>query len=122
MIGWLLKFVTGGGLSGIADQITDWDIKRREAENDRERVQAETMIAQLQMRQEVLIAEQKHWATRWVRPALAFPAVVYWNKLVIWDTLLGWGSTAYPGDHVIWFVLLIPSAYFLTRPFEKARR
>ena len=122
MIGMLLKWMTGGGLSGIANEITSWDIKRREAANDRERVQAETMISQLQMRQEVLIAEQGHWMTRWIRPALAAPVVAYWWKLIIWDTLLGWGSTPYPGDHVVWFVVLIPSAYFLVRPFEKQRR
>lgn len=121
MIGLLTKFVLGGGLSGIADQITSWDLKRREAANDKDRIYAETMIEQLKLRQEVLVEEQKHWATRWIRPALAAPVVLYWWKLVVWDTLLGLGTTPYPGEHVVWFVLLVPGAYFLTRPFDKRR-
>jgi len=121
---WLLKifgFISGGGLSSITQEIAAWDIKRREAVNDRDRVRAETMLSQLRMQQELLVAEQKHASTRWVRPAFALVALIYWAKLVVWDTILELGATPYPGDHVAWFVTLIPTAYFLTRPFEKAR-
>ena len=121
MIQALLSFVTGGGLKGIAQEIADWDIKRREAKNDADRVYAEQVMEQLKARQSVLIEETKYSATRWIRPAFATIAIVYWAKVVIWDTLLGWGVTPYPGDHVAWFVTLIPAAYFLTRPFEKWR-
>lgn len=122
MIGSLITWALGGGIEKITGQIADWDLKRREAKNDQDRIRAETYIANLEAQRSVLMEEQKHAATRWVRPALAFPVIVYWWKLIIFDTLLGWGSTPYPGDHVAWFVTLIPTAYFLARPFEKWRR
>jgi hypothetical protein len=118
----LLRFITGGGLKGLTGQITEWDLKRRDAANDADRIAAETMIDHLKLRQQVLVEETKHGATRWIRPAFASIALVYWAKLVVYDTILGWGSTPYPGDHVAWFVTLIPGAYFLTRPLEKWRR
>lgn len=121
MLGALTSWLVGGGLKSIANQLTDWDIKRREAKNDKDRIEAEQVIKQLEARQAVLIEETKHSTTRWIRPALAAPVVLYWWKLIVWDTLLGWGATPYPGDHVAWFVTLIPTAYFLARPFEKRR-
>lgn len=118
MIGWLASLP----LKAIASQIAEWDLRRREATTESERIRAQAQIEALQTRQGVLIEETKFAATRWIRPAFASIALVYWAKLIIWDTLLGLGTTPYPGDHIVWFVTLIPTAYFLTRPFEKWKR
>ena len=92
------------------------------AQNDRDRIEAEQTIATLEARQAVLIAEQGSWMTRWIRPALALPVVVFWWKVIIWDTVLGWGVTPYPGDMVAGLCVLVPNVYFLARSFERARR
>ena len=103
MIGGLIRFLNPFG--GIVDRLADAYEARENAKNDRERIKADLIIEQLQSRQAVLIAEQSHWATRWIRPAIAFPVALYVNKLIIWDTILGWGVTQNPGDFVNWIVV-----------------
>lgn len=119
MISWLISLLNP--LEAIGKQLNHAYALKLTAQNDAERIDADMVIARLEAQQAVLIAEQGSWVTRWIRPALAVPVVAYWWKLIIWDTLLGYGTTPYPGDHVAWFVTLIPGAYFLVRPFEKRR-
>ena len=92
------------------------------AMNDRERIIAEKQISQLESQRDVLVAEQGSWMTRWIRPMLAAPAVIFWWKIIVWDTVLGLGTTPDPGEYVMWFALTVPNVYFLMRPIEKLRR
>lgn len=115
---WLLRLLNP--LGGIAQRLVDAYAAKQNALTDRDRIEADVTIAQLQARQAVLIAEQAHWMTRWIRPAIAFPVAVYVWKIVLWDTVLGWGVTPNPGEFVNWIVVTVIGAYFLTRPFEKA--
>lgn len=115
---WLLNLVNP--LKVIGDNLNKAYQTKMMAANDSERIAADKLISELEARRDVLIAEQGSWMTRWIRPALALPVVIFWFKLIVWDTVLGWGSTPDPGEHVMWYAMLIPSAYFLTRPFERA--
>lgn len=115
----ILSWLTGGGFKAIAEEIADWDLRRRQAANDADRIAAETHLAHLRLQQALLVEETKYASTRWIRPAFALPVVIYWWKLIVWDTILGWGVTQYPGGHVSWFVVMIPTAYFLARAWEK---
>ena len=117
MIGWLM----GLPFRAIAKEITKAITARENAQTERERIAADVMLEQLKARQAVLISEQSHWATRWIRPAIAFPVAVYVNKLILWDTVLGWGVTPNPGEFVNWIVVTVIGAYFLTRPLERRR-
>lgn len=119
MLGKILSWLTGGGISAIGNQILKYQQLKYQAENDIDRRKHEETIERLQAQQSILIAESRSKLTAWIRPALAFPVVIYWTKLILWDTVLGLGSTPYPGDHVVWYVTLIPAAYFLVRPFER---
>ena len=92
------------------------------AMNDRERIAADKAISQLEAQRDILIAEQTHWMTRWIRPMMAAPVVIYMWKLVVWDTVLGWGTTPHPGQFIEWYALTITGAYFIGRPLEKAFR
>ena len=108
-------------MNAITGQLRQAHKDRLEAANDKDRIAAEVTISQLEARQAVLVAEQGNWATRWVRPALAFPVVVFWWKVIIWDTVLGLGVTPNPGEYVMAFVVSVPNVYFLVRGFEKWR-
>lgn len=67
----------------------------------------------------VLIAEQGNWVTRWVRPVWAMPFIAFTWKVIIWDKLLGWGTTD-PLDPRMWSVfMLMVGAYFGGRSAEK---
>ncbi len=41
----------------------------------------------------LLIAEQGRWYTAIIRPAFALPFIIFGAKVVVWDKVLGWGST-----------------------------
>lgn len=115
----LLKFLGGGVLNDIGDQLNKAYKAKLEAQTNERKLEADELINQLHLQQALLVQEQKRWLTAWVRPALAFPVVLLVNKLIIWDTILGWGVTAYPGDFIAWLVTTIVGAYMLTRPFER---
>lgn len=119
MLAWILKVLNP--LEAIGRELRTAYALKLQAQNDHERIEAEKHIAKLEAQQSILIAEQGSWMTRWIRPALALPVVIFWAKLLVWDTVLQLGSTPDPGDHVMWYAMLIPSAYFLVRPFEKRR-
>lgn len=119
MLQTLLNFFGSGILKEIGEQLNKAYEVKLNAETDQAKIEADSLINQLQTQQVLLVAEQKRWFTAWVRPALAFPVVVLVNKLIIWDTVLGWGVTPYPGDFVAWLVTTIVAAYMLTRPFER---
>jgi hypothetical protein len=109
-------------LKAIGDQLNRAYEAKLLAMNDKERIMAEKQISALESSRDVLIAEQGSWMTRWIRPAMAAPVVVFWWKLIVWDTVLGWGTTPDPGEFVMWFCIAIPNVYFLMRPIERRRR
>ena len=114
------SFLTGlMGLKGIAEKIADAYAERQKALTDRERIVADQRIKTLEMQRDVLVSEQGSRLTRWVRPALAFPFVVYVNKLVIWDKVLGFGSTDPLSPELAETMAIVIGAYFVARPFEK---
>lgn len=121
MVGRILSWLVGGGIAAIGKELNQAYQARLSAKNDQERIEAEKLIAQLEARQGVLIAEQGSWMTRWIRPAFAFPFIIYNFKIVVWDKVLGWGVTD-PLTEQFWQLqMIIFGAYFLTRPFERRR-
>jgi hypothetical protein len=111
VLGWL----TGG----VADKLLNAYQMKLNAKNDKERIQADILIETLEKQRDVLIAEQGHWITKWIRPAFAFPFVVYVNKIVIWDKVLGWGTTDDLSPEQWQLMGIVFGAYFLSRPVEK---
>src|SRR3954447_25294912 len=41
----------------------------------------------------IIIAEQGRWYTAMIRPLLALPVIIYLWKVIVWDKVLGWGTT-----------------------------
>src|SRR5450631_2993005 len=41
----------------------------------------------------LLIAEQGHWYTAMIRPLFALPFIIFGLKVVVWDKVLGLGTT-----------------------------
>lgn len=119
--GAILKFATGGGLSGVADRIGDAYERKLQAQTDSDKMRIDAEIDTLTLQQQVLIAEQGNWMTRWIRPAFALPFVIYDFKIVVWDKVLKLGTTD-PLSPEFWQLqMIVFGAYFITRPFEKRR-
>lgn len=119
MIGLVLKWLTGGGIAAIGDQLRAAYESKLKAQTDSEKLEADLRIEELKARQAVLIAEQGNWLTRWIRPAFALPFVIYNAKIVVWDKVLGWGVTDPLSDSFVQIQMILIGAYFLGRSIEK---
>lgn len=71
---------------------------------------------------QLLQAEQGNAFTRMVRPLWAMPFVIYTWKAVVWDKVLGLGSTDALSGSVATLALTIATAYFGGRTIEKVSR
>lgn len=119
MFGKLVQWLIGGGIDTLSSHLSDAYKAKLAAETDSDRLIAEENIKTLSLQRDVLVAEQRRALTAWIRPAMAFPVVVFLWKILIWDTVLGLGVTPYPGQFVEYVVYTLVGAYFVTRPFER---
>lgn len=119
MIRRVLGWLTGGGISAIGEQLNQAYANKLKAKNDHERIEAEKEIHQLSARQAVLVAEQNGGLTSWIRPLFALPFIIYNFKIVVWDKVLGLGTTDALSPEYWQLQMIVFGAYFLTRPLEK---
>lgn len=115
LLGWLV----GGGIASIGKELRQARLDKLNAQNDEQRINADLRIAELQAQQAILIAEQGSPLTSWIRPAVAFPFVIYLFKVIVWDFVLGLGTTPTLPEELYHLMMLVFGAYFLVRPFEK---
>mgnify|MGYP003326152125 FL=1 len=89
------------------------DLAKKEIEGEIAARQAETSL---------LRQEQGWWVTAMIRPLFAAPFIIFAWKVVIWDKVLGWGTTD-ALDPNMWNVFLtVVGAYFGGRTIEKVAR
>src|SRR5215470_348393 len=70
----------------------------------------------------IIIAEQGHWWTSIIRPLAALPVVIYLWKVVVYDKVLGLGTTdPITGDVGAWAGVIV-TTYFGGRTIEKVAR
>lgn len=123
MLAWLLKFVAGGGLASITGQIADAYKAKQTAQTDAAKIEADAQIQTLEAQRDVLVAEAaSRGPASWIRPLFALPFVIFNFKIIVWDKVLGWGSTDPLSADVIHIEMIIISAYFLSRGAEKVTR
>ncbi len=118
----MFGFLAGGVFKAVVSQLTEAYQMRLTAKNDSERIKADVLISGLKDQRDVLIAEQKNAVTRWIRPAFAFPFVIYNMKVLVWDKVLGWGVTDSIPPEFWKLQMIVFGAYFLTRGIEKLRK
>ena len=114
---WLLKLIDP--LGTIVKEIAGYKAAKLDAATEKERIEADVAIEQLEARAAVLVAEQDNIWTRMIRPMMAFPFIVYLWKVLVWDMTLGLGSTPQLGDQLFWVLTAIVGAFFLTRGLKK---
>jgi hypothetical protein len=125
MLAWLGSFIGGPVVDGL---ISAYKAKLQ-AGNDRDRIAADLASRELALERQqreinarIVRAEQGRWYTALPRPLFAFAFVIYVWKVVVWDKVLGLGSTdALGGDIGDWGWLVI-TAYFGGRSVEKVAR
>lgn len=114
MIGVLLRFITGGGLAGIADRLADAYEAKQRAQTDREKLQADMAIARLEARRDALVTGQGAWVSKLVQALWAAPFIVYAWKIIVWDKVLKLGVTDPLGPFETNIGMIIVGFYFLT--------
>lgn len=99
------------------------------AENSSEKTAADLAARELAVEQrerelstQVLIAEQGRWYTALPRPMFALAFIIYVWKVVVWDKVLGLGSTDPLSGDVAQWAMIVLTAYFGGRSLEKVAR
>ena len=93
MIGAIVRWITGGGLSGVASSLRQAHKDKLDAQNDEQRIQADITIRQLEARQNALIEGQMSWISKVVQAAWATPFIIYNAKVIVWDKVFKLGVT-----------------------------
>ncbi len=125
MWSWLASFITGPIISGL---ISAYKAKLA-AQNTTDAQATQLAIAEIQgevvQRQteaSILRQEQGWWLTALPRPMFAFIFLIYIGKCVLWDKVLGWGSTDPLSPELANIEMIIIGGYFGGRTIEKVAR
>ena len=70
----------------------------------------------------LVISEQGRWYTALPRPLFAFAFVIYAWKVVVWDKVLGLGTTGARPEEMGQWAMIVLTAYFSGRSIEKVAR
>jgi hypothetical protein len=122
ILGWLGSLL-GGPFAAAA--VKAYQAKLT-SENTSEKIAADLAARELGVEQreaelasQTVIAEQGRWYTALPRPLFAFAFIIYVWKVVVWDKVLGLGTTdALSGDVAQWATVVL-TAYFGGRSLEK---
>jgi hypothetical protein len=100
-----------------------------EATNSQDRMAADLAAkeieAEIEARKQasaIILAEQGRWYTAIVRPLFAAPFIIFAWKVVVWDKVLGLGTTDALGGAVADWAGYVLVAYFGGRSIEKVAR
>ena len=125
IFGWLVNLLGGPFAKAAVDAYR----AKLSAENTSEKITADLAARELSVEQrerelatQILVAEQGRWYTALPRPLFAFAFIIYVWKAVVWDKVLGLGTTdALSGDVAQWAMVVL-TAYFGGRSLEKVAR
>lgn len=123
---WLLSLFTGPVLSAITGPFLEAYKAKLAATNSEDKLAVDLAVKEIEAEiearraaKEIIIAEQGRWWTAIWRPLLAAPVVIFLWKVIVWDTVLGLGSTApLAGDVATWSGMIV-TAYVGGRTIEK---
>ncbi|HET9904977.1 MAG TPA: hypothetical protein VFQ27_14875 [Xanthobacteraceae bacterium] len=125
MWSWLATLIGGPILKSLIDTYK----AKLDAANAHERLAAELAAkeieAEIDARRQanaLIIAEQGRWYTAIIRPLLAAPVIIYLWKVIVWDKVLGLGTTDPLTGTVAEWAGLIVMTYVGGRTIEKVAR
>src|SRR6188508_3749865 len=125
MWSWLASLIGGPVVNGLINAYK----AKLDAANTQDHIAADLAAKEIEAdivaRKEasaIIIAEQGRWYTAMIRPLLAFPVIIYLWKVIVWDKVLGWGTTdVIAGDVGIWAGTIV-TTYVGGRSLEKIAR
>ncbi len=125
MWAWLASFLGGPVVNGLINAYK----AKLVAANTRDRIAADLAAreieADIEARKQasaIIIAEQGRWYTAIIRPLLALPVIIYFWKVIVWDKVLGLGTTDPITGMIADWTGIIVTAYVGGRSIEKVAR
>lgn len=122
---WFATLLGGPVVTGL---INAYKVKL-DAANTQDRIAADLAAkeieAEIEARKQasaIIVAEQGRWYTAIVRPLLALPIIIYLWKVIVWDKVLGLGTTDPITGMVADWTGLVLAAYVGGRSIEKVAR
>jgi hypothetical protein len=122
---WLANLIGGPVITGLINAYK----AKLDAANTQDRIAADLAAkeieAEIEARKQasaIIIAEQGRWYTAIIRPLLALPIIIYLWKVVVWDKVLGLGSTDPITGMIADWTGMILAAYVGGRSIEKVAR
>ena len=100
-------------ISKITNKIIDLRIQQANAQTEQAKIAADEEVSKLQAQRDVLVAESGSKINALVRIAFALPCALYINKLIIYDKMLGWGSTDDLSTNLWWLLMTVVGFYFV---------
>ncbi len=100
-------------ISRIAGKIADAKVELAKAQTDQDRIKSAERVAALESRRDVMMAESGSRINALIRAAFALPFVIYNAKLILWDKVLGLGSTDQLSQELFYVEMACISFYFL---------
>jgi hypothetical protein len=122
MLQWLASLITAPVVNGVIEAYK----AKLSAQNSEGQMAADlaakAIAAEIEARKSadaLIMAEQGRWYTAIIRPLLALPVVVFMWKVIVWDKVLGLGTTdALTGDVALWSGAIV-TTYVGGRSLEK---
>lgn len=122
---WLASFIGGPVITGLINAYK----AKLDAANTHDRIAADLAAkeieAEIEARRQasaIIVAEQGRWYTAIIRPLLALPVIIYLWKVIVWDKVLGLGSTDPITGMIADWTGTILAAYVGGRSIEKVAR
>jgi hypothetical protein len=89
----IIKWVLSSGLDKVAGSLASAYVTKKTSTDELGKARAEVDIAQLEARQRSLLNGTSNIA-RLVQFFTVFPGLFHLNKTVLWDGIMGWGTTS----------------------------
>jgi hypothetical protein len=102
LLGWL------NPLSAILGQIQQWEAKLLDAKTEQERIAAQERIAWYQAAATIA----GHPIDLVLRALMAAPGILFVWKLIVYDKMLGWGSTEDLSQNLWYFAIALPWGFY----------
>ncbi|MCL4743828.1 MAG: hypothetical protein KJZ83_00285 [Burkholderiaceae bacterium] len=122
VVGWVLSFLSGGFVNKVLGILTKVMDNQTAREQLRTQITIEAIRAEVAAQQagrDIVIAEQGRWYTAIIRPLLALPVIIYLWKVIVWDIVLGLGTTDPVRGIVAEWAGVIVTTYVGGRSIEK---
>ena len=100
-------------ISKITNKIIDLRIQQANAQTEQAKIAADEEVSKLQAQRDVLVAESGSKINALIRILFAAPCAIYINKLIVYDKVLGWGSTDDLSNNLWWIVTVVIGFYFV---------